>query len=938
MSRFGARRIMRRAQRQAKRASEQAQGSSEPESSQPDTTETEVSPREARPNRRSQEAQSDESSDRERDTEEFLEQELASYQEEVKRRGGLGALLGGWRLFPRAARYARPYRGQAASTVFLTVILALLALAEPWPLAFVVDSVLGDKAAPKWVTDLFGSSTGKLILVAVIGTLLISLVGGVVTIINEYIQTKLAGRMNLDFRSDLFSHMQRLSFTYHENTRTGLMMYRMTGTGGAIELMVDFPNFGQSIITMVGMAWIAYRLDPVLAQLAMIVVPLMYFSTTYYAARIEPAVVRVRAMEGMSLAIAHEALAMIRVITSFGRERHEFDRFRKQGEQAVDARVRLTVRQTVFNLAVSFITALGTATVLGVGAYQVLRGNLSVGQLLVIMSYIALVYTPLESLAGFLTRSQQAFIIFQYALDMLDTQPDIIEKPDATEIDRAKGEIVFENVAFGYDETRPDVLKNVSFRVEAGHAIAIVGPTGAGKSTLLSLLPRFYDPAAGRVLVDGYDVRDLTLDSIRAQYSIVLQEPLLFTGTIRDNIRYGRLDATDEEVREAARAANAHDFIMSLPDRYKTHLGERGTKISGGERQRIAIARAFLRDAPILILDEPTSSIDSKTEGVILDALDRLMTGRTTIMIAHRLSTIRHVDRILVLDGGEIVEHGTHDDLLEHRGLYRQLWDAQARERRPKLKASGPMTLEWRAPADDAAAESSNGRRQSRRAARREARRQARRDAQRQARRQARKAEATDGSPMISWKPGSSGAGRVAGTAAGAGNGSRAVESPADQALSIMRDTDRIVVLSNGAAVQHGTHDELIAQEGPYRQTWEAHIRRALEAVNAEREALGEEHDPDASEPRRTKFAVAAAAADDARLLPGVGDPTSGDGSARSRLSEIRSNDRVLVMDRAEVVQYGTHAELIAQPGPYRDLWEGPERRPVDSQRPMGPV
>jgi ABC-type multidrug transport system fused ATPase/permease subunit len=276
---------------------------------------------------------------------------------------------------------------------------------------------------------------------------------------------------------------------------------------------------------------------------------------------------------------------------------------------------------------------------------------------------------------------QQLLMALKAMFRMLDTVPSVLEKPDAIDVGRTKGRIEFEEVSFSY-ATRKDTLRSISFTVEAGQALALVGPTGAGKSTLVSLLPRHLEPSQGRITIDGIDVRDMTLESLRAQFSIVLQEPLLFSGTIKENIAYGRIGASDDEIEQAARDANAHDFICRLPEGYDTPLGERGAKVSGGERQRIAVARAFLRDAPVLILDEPTSSIDSRTEAVILEALERLMQGRTTIMIAHRLSTIRSVDKVLVLHEGRLVDSGTHDELLEHEGLYRELWEAQTRQRR----------------------------------------------------------------------------------------------------------------------------------------------------------------------------------------------------------------------------------------------------------------
>jgi len=352
----------------------------------------------------------------------------------------------------------------------------------------------------------------------------------------------------------------------------------------------------------------------------------------------------------------------------------------------VDARVKLTVRQTLFSLAVEMITATGTALVLGLGAYSVMNGELTVGQLLVVMSYLILVYKPLETISHTISSLQDLVISLRVSFNLLDTDPEIKDLPGARAIDRACGSITFDNIHFNY-RSRVETLKGISFEVRSGQVVAIVGPTGAGKTTLMSLLPRFYDARKGKVLLDGTDIRTLTLESLRRQISIVLQEPLLFSGTIAENIRYGRLDASMDEIMAAARAANAHDFIMNLPKQYDTELGERGVQLSGGERQRIAVARAFLKDAPILILDEPTSSIDSRTEAVILDALDQLMVGRTTFMIAHRLSTIRRADMVLVLDHGRLVEQGTHDDLLRLGGLYRQLYDMQTRHVGRRLMA-----------------------------------------------------------------------------------------------------------------------------------------------------------------------------------------------------------------------------------------------------------
>jgi len=372
---------------------------------------------------------------------------------------------------------------------------------------------------------------------------------------------------------------------------------------------------------------------------------------------------------------------------AFGREGYEFTRFREQAEKTVDKRVFVTVQQTAFSLAVNTATALGTALVLGVGSYYALQGRLTAGELLVVLSYIAMVYHPLEQISTNVGSLTQTVVNMRVACALLDEEPEIRNKPGAKDLLADPADIVFENVGFNYSG-RSDTLKDISFQARRGQVIGLVGPTGAGKTTLASLIPRFYEVTSGRILIDGVDIRDLTLETLRGKISIVLQDPLLFASSITDNIRYGRLEASIEEIVEAAKAANAHDFIMGLPKKYDTELGERGAQLSGGERQRISVARAFLKNAPILILDEPTSSVDSKTEGVILDALDRLMIGRTSFVIAHRLATIRHADTILVLNRGAIVDRGPHEDLITRDGLYKQLHEAQTGQVRRRMQAA----------------------------------------------------------------------------------------------------------------------------------------------------------------------------------------------------------------------------------------------------------
>jgi ATP-binding cassette subfamily B protein/subfamily B ATP-binding cassette protein MsbA len=583
-----------------------------------------------------------------------------------------------WETLRRILPYLRPYWKLAVLALLLTLLAALFSLLLPWPLAIMFDSVIGGNPLPAILEPLFGSlGRVQLLVLLAVGAVALTAMQGIFGVLEQYITAKIDQYMTLEFRSDLFRHAQRLSFAYHDQRRTGNFVAQINlQASSAGNLIVAIPPILQSIATLVGMLVVALSISVKLTLLVASVVPFIYYSTGHYVKRIEPRLVKVRGMEGESLSIVHEAMAMLRVIVPFGLESHHYERFREQGERAVAARVDLTVRQTAFSVIVNVLTAIGTALVLGFGAYQILRGELEGGRLLVMMAYTAAVYQPLEQMSSTVSSLQEQFVNVRGALDLRDAQVEVEDAPDAIDIDRARGDVAFEGVDFSY-QRRVDTLKDISFQARAGQRVAIVGPTGAGKTTLISMLPRFYDRARGRILLDGIDIRKLTLKSLRRQISIVLQEPLLFSGTIAENIRYGRLGASTEEVVEAAKDANAHDFIMRLPDKYETRLGERGAQLSGGERQRISIARAFLKDAPICILDEPTSSIDSRTEAVILESLERLMVGRTTFMIAHRLSTVRNANLILVLNHGRLIEQGIHDDLLGREGLYQQLHAAQ---------------------------------------------------------------------------------------------------------------------------------------------------------------------------------------------------------------------------------------------------------------------
>jgi ATP-binding cassette, subfamily B, bacterial len=587
-----------------------------------------------------------------------------------------------WKEAPYSIRYAKPYKKTWFGAVGLTAVSAGLAILAPWPFAFLIDSVLQSKSAiPGPVAHLVGTSPVTLIVFAAVATLLITGLMQGVSVLYEYITTKMDQHMTLDFRSDLFEHAQRLSFTYHDSSKTGKFIYTVNSMAtSAGNIVLAFPPMAQALFTLVGMFVVTFHIDPVLALLAMSITPPVYYALGHYNRRVLPAVREVAGREMEALSIVHEALMMLRTVVAFGRERYEHSRYRTQAERVVRARVEVTVRQTLFSLAVETLTAAGTALVMGVGAYRVLSGHMTVGDLTVVLAYIAAIYSPVQQISGTLGHLQVDLYHLHRCKSLLETDPEVNEAETPVQIARAAGRIRYEHVNFAY-QGRTNTLLDVDFSIPAGQRIAVLGPTGAGKTTLISLLLRYHDPKGGRILLDGVDIRKLSLKSLRDQIAVVHQEPVLFSGTIADNIRYGRLEASMREVVEAAKAASAHEFIMRLPNKYETVLGERGAQLSGGERQRISIARAFVRNAPILVLDEPTSSIDSKTEAGILDALERLMKGRTTIFIAHRLSTIRTARLILVLNEGRLVEQGTHRELLTLGGLYSQLWNAQSGSR-----------------------------------------------------------------------------------------------------------------------------------------------------------------------------------------------------------------------------------------------------------------
>jgi ABC-type multidrug transport system fused ATPase/permease subunit len=589
---------------------------------------------------------------------------------------------------PLLRQLLRPRRRALAVILAAMLVQTVMSLAAPWPLKIVIDTVIGNRRQPEWInwllTMLGGAAhKGHIAVAAAIATVLIAVVTGAAMYAVSYFTESLSQSIGNDLRMRLYSHLQELSLAYYDTTRVGTILSTLTSDVQTIQSFASTAtlNIVTNTLTVVGMIVVMLLCRWDFTLIAVAVTPLLFLFVLRVNKAVRTAVREVRTHQSDLTAILQEGLQSIQVVQAFGREDHQAAQVRAASMNTVMAWLNARRVSSLLSPIVGMAIALCTGLVLWRGSLLILAGTMTVGALTVFLAYLAKFFQPIRDLAQMTNTIAQVSVAFERVVALMDTDKVIPETATPTNPSQLHGEIIFHHVAFGYDPELP-VLRDISVTIKPGEMVGIVGATGCGKSTIASLIPRFRDPDAGGITIDGVDVRDYALRKLRAQIGFVLQDTVLLRGTVRDNIGFGRPDATEDEIVEAAKLANAHEFITRMPNGYDSVVGDRGMTLSGGQRQRIGIARALIRDNPILILDEPTAALDAESEHLVVEALERLVAGRTVIAIAHRLSTLRNADKIIVIEDGVVSEDGSHDHLLALDGVYAQLHHLQFDQRR----------------------------------------------------------------------------------------------------------------------------------------------------------------------------------------------------------------------------------------------------------------
>jgi ATP-binding cassette, subfamily B, bacterial len=566
-------------------------------------------------------------------------------------------------IFRRFWSYARPYRRWLPLILLFAVLGSAIDAATIWTYKVLVDEVL--------VPREFG-----LLLWVVLAYLGLTLVGGIVSFCEEYLSEWVGGRLTVSVRTDLFRHLQGLSLSFFDRRSLGDMIARLSNDIEEIEeLMVsEIASALTYLFQLVFFIGALFYLDWRLALVSLLVVPLFLIVARYFSQRIRGATREERRRSGSVSAVAEESLSNAALVQAYNRQEHEISRFRRENEGNFVAEMASTRLSALFAPLINLIELAGVLVVIAAGTWELTQGRLTIGGLLVFLIYLRQLYSPIRGLSDLLNTLYEATAGAERVIEFLDQKPSVTEQEDAFPLKRARGHVEFDSVRFSYPDSEREALSDVSFEVGPGEVLALVGPSGSGKSTLAKLLLRFYDPHAGAVRLDGHDLRELTLRSLRENVAVLLQETLVFDGSVRENIAYGKLEASEEEIVAAAKAADAHGFVEALPKGYDTVVGQKGRLLSDGQRQRVAIARAMIRDAPVLVLDEPTTGLDARSSENVMVPLRRLMEGRTTIVISHNLLTVRDASKIVVLEDGRITERGTHRDLLETNGSYAHLY------------------------------------------------------------------------------------------------------------------------------------------------------------------------------------------------------------------------------------------------------------------------